>query len=41
LGFEAGEDKVVIDKVLTSFLAPPLAKYGFDNLKWIVANPKR
>jgi hypothetical protein len=31
----------VADEVLPNFLAPLLAKYGFDNLKWIVANPKR
>ncbi len=29
------------DEVLPNFLAPLLAKYGFDNVKWIVANPKR
>jgi hypothetical protein len=29
----------VADKVLPNFLAPLLAKYGFDNVKWIVANP--
>jgi hypothetical protein len=38
-------DAVVVgevpDEVLPNFLAPLLAKYGFDNLKWIVANPKR
>jgi hypothetical protein len=31
----------VSDEVLPNFLAPLLAKYGFDNVKWIVANPKR
>ena len=31
----------VADEVLPNFLAPLLAKYGFDNVKWIVANPKR
>jgi hypothetical protein len=31
----------VADEVLPNFLAPLLARYGFDNLKWIVANPKR
>jgi hypothetical protein len=31
----------VADDLLPNFLAPLLAKYGFDNLKWIVANPKR
>ena len=31
----------VTDEVLPNFLAPLLAKYGFDNVKWIVANPKR
>ena len=29
----------VADEVLPNFLAPLLAKYGFDNVKWIVANP--
>ena len=31
----------VADEVLPNFLAPLLAKYGFDLVKWIVANPKR
>jgi len=31
----------VADEVLPNFLAPLLVKYGFDNVKWIVANPKR
>ena len=31
----------VADEVLPNFLAPLLAKYGFDNVKWIVASPKR
>jgi hypothetical protein len=31
----------VADEVLPNFLAPLLARYGFDNVKWIVANPKR
>ncbi len=31
----------VADEVLPNFLAPLLAKYGFDSVKWIVANPKR
>jgi len=31
----------VADEVLPNFLAPLLAKFGFDFLKWIVANPKR
>ena len=31
----------VADEVLPNFLAPLLAKNGFDNVKWIVANPKR
>jgi len=31
----------VADEILPNFLAPLLAKYGFDNVKWIVANPKR
>ncbi len=31
----------VADEVLPNFLAPLLSKYGFDNVKWIVANPKR
>jgi hypothetical protein len=31
----------VANEVLPNFLAPLLAKYGFDNLKWIVANPKQ
>jgi hypothetical protein len=31
----------VAEEVLPNFLAPLLAKYGFDNVKWIVANPKR
>lgn len=31
----------VPDEVLPNFLAPLLAKYGFDQVKWIVANPKR
>ena len=31
----------VADKVLPNFLAPLLAEYGFDFVKWIVANPKR
>jgi hypothetical protein len=31
----------VSDNVLPNFLAPLLAKYGFDLVKWIVANPKR
>jgi hypothetical protein len=31
----------VADEVLPNFLAPLLARYGFDNVKWIVANTKR
>ena len=31
----------VPDEVLPNVLAPLLAKYGFDQVKWIVANPKR
>ena len=31
----------VADEVLPNFMAPLLAKYGFDYVKWIVANPKR
>ena len=31
----------VADEVLPNFLAPLLAEYGFDLVKWIVANPKR
>lgn len=31
----------VADDILPNFLAPLLARYGFDNVKWIVANPKR
>lgn len=31
----------VADEVLPNFMAPLLAKYGFDLVKWIVANPKR
>jgi hypothetical protein len=31
----------VADEVLPNFLAPLLTRYGFDNIKWIVANPKR
>jgi hypothetical protein len=31
----------VSDEVLPNFLAPLLVGYGFDNVKWIVANPKR
>ena len=31
----------VTDELLPNFLAPLLARYGFDNVKWIVANPKR
>ena len=31
----------VADEVLPNFLAPLLAKYGFDFVKWIVASPKR
>jgi hypothetical protein len=31
----------VADEVLPNFLAPLLAKCGFDLVKWIVANPKR
>jgi len=30
----------VPDEVLPNFLAPLLAKFGFDLVKWIVANPK-
>lgn len=30
----------VANEVLPNFLAPLLAKYGFDLVKWIVANPK-
>jgi hypothetical protein len=31
----------VSDEVLPNFLAPLLTKYGFDNVKWMIANPKR
>jgi hypothetical protein len=31
----------VADEVLPNFLVPLLARYGFDNVKWIVAYPKR
>ena len=31
----------VADEVLPNFLVPLLARYGFDSVKWIVANPKR
>jgi len=31
----------VTDEVLPNFLAPLLAKYGFDFVKWIVTSPKR
>ncbi|NLE03211.1 MAG: hypothetical protein GX638_00210 [Crenarchaeota archaeon] len=30
----------VADEILPNFMAPLLTKYGFDNVKWIVANPK-
>ena len=30
----------VADDILPNFMAPLLAKYGFDYVKWIVANPK-
>jgi hypothetical protein len=30
----------VADEVLPNFLAPLLAKYGFDFVKWIVTSPK-
>lgn len=31
----------VSDEFLPNFMAPLLAKYGFDLVKWIVANPKK
>jgi hypothetical protein len=31
----------VADEVLPNFLTPLLKEYGFDLVKWIVANPKR
>ncbi len=31
----------VSDEDLPNFLAPLLAKYGFDQVKWIVTNPKQ
>lgn len=31
----------VSDEVLPNFLAPLLAKYGFDFVKWIVTSPKK
>lgn len=31
----------VNDNLVPNFLDPLLKKYGFDNLKWIVATPKR
>jgi hypothetical protein len=31
----------VADEVLPNFMAPLLAKFGFDCVKWIVAHPKR
>jgi hypothetical protein len=44
LAYREGDTVVlgeVADEVLPNFLAPLLAKYGFDCVKWIVANPKR
>ena len=44
LVYQEGETVVlgeVADEGLPNFLAPLLARYGFDNVKWIVANPKR
>lgn len=44
LVYQAGDTVVlgeVSDEVLPNFLAPLLTKYGFDNVKWMVANPKR
>jgi hypothetical protein len=31
----------ISDEYLPNFLAPLLARYGFDNVKWIVTSPKQ
>jgi hypothetical protein len=42
--YKAGDTVVlgeVDDSFVPNFLDPLLEKYGFENIKWIVANPKR
>jgi len=44
LVYRAGDSVVlgeVNDDFVPNFMDPLLEKYGFDNLKWIVATPKR
>jgi hypothetical protein len=44
LVYKAGDTVIlgeVNDDFVPNFLDPLLEKYGFDNIKWIVATPKR